>query len=110
MLRDSIAHAAEDMEARNLHEKQVDAKRLIENVRSALEVDGDELLSSIERTEIENLVSALAKVGDGSDIGAIKKAIDALDAGTQTFAARRMDAGVKKALSGHTLEEISRGK
>ena len=110
MLRDSIAHAAEDMEARNLHEKQVDAKRLIENVRTALEADGDELLSSTERTEIESLVDSLAKVGEGSDIEAIKKAIDALDAGTQTFAARRMDAGVKKALSGHTLEEISKGK
>jgi len=110
MLRDSIAHATEDMEARNLHEKQVDAKRLIESVLSALEADGEELLSSIERTEIENLVGALVKVGDGSDIEAIKKAIDALDAGTQVFAARRMDAGVKKALSGHTLEEISKGK
>ena len=110
MLRDSIAHAAEDMEARNLHEKQVDAKRLIENVRTALEADGDELLSSTERTEIESLVGSLAKVGESSDIEAIKKAIDALDAGTQTFAARRMDAGVKKALSGHTLEEISKGK
>jgi len=110
MLRDSIAHATEDMEARNLHEKQVDAKRLIESVRSALKADGEELLSSKERTEIENLVSALAKVVDGSDIDAIKTAIDALDAGTQAFAARRMDAGVKKALSGHTLEEISKGK
>ena len=110
MLRDSIAHAAEDMEARNLHEKQVDAKRLIENVRSALDADGEELLSSAEKAEIENLVSSLARVGDGSDIEEIKKAIEALDAGTQTFAARRMDAGVKKALSGHTLEEISKGK
>ena len=110
MLRDSIAHAAEDMDARNLHEKQVDAIRLVENVRSALEADGEELLSAAERTDIEHLVSSLAMVSDGSDIEAIKKAIDALDAGTQTFAARRMDAGVKKALSGHTLEEISKGK
>jgi len=110
MLRDSIAHAAEDMEARNLHEKQVDARRLVENVRSALASDGEELLSESERREIENLVAALETVGEGSDIDAIKKAIDALDAGTQTFAARRMNSGVKKALSGHTLEEISKGK
>jgi molecular chaperone HscA len=110
MLRDSIEHAAEDMEARNLHEQQVDARRLIENVRSALDTDGEELLSDSERIEIENLVDALAAVGEGSDIGAIKTAIEALDAGTQTFAARRMDAGVKKALSGHTLEEFSKGK
>ena len=110
MLRDSIAHAAEDMEARNLHEKQVDARRLIENVRSALVADGEELLSTNEYAEIDDLLGALETVSEGSDIDAIKKAIDALDAGTQTFAARRMDSGVKKALSGHTLEEISKGK
>ena len=110
MLRDSIEHAAEDMQARNLHEKQVDARRLIENVRSALAVDGEELLSANERTEIDSLLVALETVSEGPDIDAISKAIDALDAGTQTFAARRMDSGVKKALSGHTLEEISKGK
>jgi len=110
MLRDSIEHAAEDMEARNLHEKQVDARRLIENVRSALVADGEELLSADERAEIDGLLAALETVSEGTEINAIKKAIDALDAGTQTFAARRMDSGVKKALSGHTLEEISKGK
>ena len=110
MLRDSIEHAAEDMAARNLHEQQVDARRLVENVGSALVADGDELLSESERNKIQDLIQNLTEVSETTDIGAIKKAIEALDAGTQNFAARRMDAGVRKALSGHTLEEISKGK
>jgi len=110
MLRDSIAHAAEDMDARNLHEKQVDGRRLVESVRAALAADGNELLSESERKEIESLLHDLESVCEDSNLDRIKKSIDALDAGTQIFAARRMDSGVKKALSGHTLEELSKGK
>ena len=110
MLRDSIEHASEDMIARNLHEQQVDAKRLIEGVLSALAADGEALLSAGELSNIRKLVDKLARLAQQDDINAIKGAIRELDSATQTFAARRMDAGVKKALSGHTLEEISKGK
>lgn len=110
MLRDSVEHATDDMVARNIHEKQIDALRLIEGIQSALAADGDELLTDDERVEIETLISKLALVREQQDIDAIKQAIKNLDSGTQAFAARRMDAGVKKALTGHTLDEISKGK
>jgi len=110
MLRDSIEHAAEDMVARNLHEQQVDARRLLESVKTALAADGEELLDSGERKEIEDLLVELERVSEQGDIEAIKQAIKQVDSATQTFAARRMDAGVRKALSGHTLEEFSKGK
>ena len=35
-----------------------------------------------------------------------KAAIDVLDKATAEFAARRMDASIKKALTGHTLDEF----
>jgi len=110
MLRDSIEHAAEDMVARNLHEQQVDARRLLESVNAALAADGEELLDTAERKEIEDLLGKLQRVSEQEDLEAIKLAIKQVDDATQTFAARRMDAGVRKALSGHTLEEISKGK
>lgn len=42
----------------------------------------------------------------GNDGVVIKRAYDALNRGTAEFAARRMDASVKRALTGHKLEEF----
>jgi molecular chaperone HscA len=109
MLRDSIAHAEDDVAARNLREQQVDANRLHEAVSSALAEDGDALLQADERETIDQCLVQLKKVSDGTDLKEIKQAIRALDDATQTFAARRMNAGVRKALTGHSLDEFDSG-
>lgn len=106
MLQDSYAHASEDMAARNLAEARVDGQRLLEATRSALATDGEALLSAEERAVIESLVAALEQALAGDDLKAIKQATDALNQGTVEFAARRMDASVKRALTGHRLEEL----
>ncbi len=105
MLHDSIAHAREDEEARKLREHQVDADRLIEAVESALAADGA-LLDTKERAEIDIGVADLKVARGGNDVARIKQAIKALDGATQTFAARRMDANIRRALTGHKLEEF----
>ena len=64
MLRESIAHAHEDDAARKLREQQVDAERLLEAVRSALDVDGA-LLNAKERAEIESGLTELQAVRGG---------------------------------------------
>jgi molecular chaperone HscA len=110
MLKDSFAHAREDMDARNLREQQVDADRLIESVTAALAADGEELLDDAERKTILTALTNLEAARQGSDLQAIKQAISATDAATQEFAARRMDAGMRKALTGHTLDEFTSGK
>ena len=110
MLKDSFAHAREDMDARNLREQQVDADRLIESVTAALAADGEELLDEAERKSILAALSDLEAVRQGSDLQAIKRAIAATDDATQEFAARRMDAGMRKALTGHKLDEFASGK
>ena len=48
MLRDSLTHAGEDLEARRLREQQVEAGRVIEALTAALAADGD-LLSGCRR-------------------------------------------------------------
>jgi molecular chaperone HscA len=107
MLRDSIEHAREDMDARNLREQQVDADRLIESITAAMAADGKALLEDSERTAILAAMATLEAARQGSDIATIKRAIEATDAVTQDFAARRMDANIRKALAGHRLDEFT---
>ena len=106
MLRDSIAYAREDEEARQLRERQVDADRLIEAVQRALAADGA-LLDTKERAEIDHHLDGLIAARGENDAVRIKQTIKALDSATQTFAARRMDANIRRALTGHKIEEFS---
>jgi molecular chaperone HscA len=105
MLRDSITHAREDEQARALREQQVEADRLHESVQNALAADGA-LLDPEERAEIDRRLEELKAAHAGNEIARIKQAIKALDAATQTFAMRRMDASIRRALTGHKLEEF----
>ncbi|MCR4332298.1 MAG: Hsp70 family protein, partial [Sulfuricaulis sp.] len=105
MLRDSIAYAREDEEARQLRERQVDADRLIEAVQRALATDGA-VLDTKERAEIDRHLDGLITAREANDAARIKQAIKALDSATQIFAARRMDANIRRALTGRKLEEF----
>jgi len=102
MLRDSVEHAKEDVQARSLAEQRIDGQRLLEATRAAMGAD-ETLLTQEERVEIENAVAALEKLLPGSDHRKIKQAIEALNHATEDFAARRMDAGIKRALAGRTI-------
>jgi molecular chaperone HscA len=106
MLRASYEHAQDDMAARNLAEARVDARRLVEATQAALAENGDALLSAEERAALEKLVAALDNALAGDDLAALKRASDALNHGTVEFAARRMNLSVRKALTGHRLDEL----
>ncbi len=106
MLRDSMAHAEDDVVARNLREQQVEADRVLEALTAALAADGAELLNAQERAAIDQGMAALRAARDGDDHRAIKRAIEALDQASAEFAARRMDAGIRKALAGHRIDEL----
>jgi molecular chaperone HscA len=106
MLRDSYAHAQDDMTARNLAEARVDGQRLVEATEAALAENGALLLSAEEFQVIENRLADLKLALQGADLSAVKRATEALNKGTVEFAARRMDQSVKKALTGHKLDEL----
>jgi Fe-S protein assembly chaperone HscA len=106
MLRDSMAHAEDDVAARNLREQQVEADRVLEALTAALAADGAALLNAQERAAIDQGMDALRAARDGADHRAIKRAIEAMDQASAEFAARRMDAGIRKALAGHHVDEI----
>ncbi len=107
MLKDSLAHASEDVAARTLREQQVEADRVLEALKTALAEDGESLLDSGERAAIEEAMGELRDAREGSDAREIKRAIERLEQRSQAFAARRMDAGIKRALQGHALEEVA---
>ncbi len=106
MLKDSLAHASEDVAARKLREQQVEADRVLEALEAALAKDGEALLDEGERAAIEQAMESLRLARDGSDARAIERAIEELEQRTREFAARRMDASIKQALQGHAVEEL----
>lgn len=104
MLKDGNGSAASDMRARELREQQVEARRILESVSSALAADAD-LLSEKERAEIDQLAASLATLVSSEDVEALKTGIDALVKGTETFAERRMDRSIREALQGKSVED-----
>lgn len=106
MLSSSMQFAKEDMQARMLKEQQVDAKRVLESLYSALQADGDDLLNADERAVIDINLAALLTLSDKDDIDDIKQQIEKVDALSQAFANRRMDKAIKLALAGQSVDNI----
>jgi molecular chaperone HscA len=108
MLLDAYGKADSDMAARMLRETQVDARRLVDATLAALEENGHALLTREEFIALQQHVYELAELLQTSeDTQAIKRATDALNNASTTFAERRMDAGIRRALSGTRLEELT---
>ena len=106
MLTSSMQHAKQDMQARMLREQQVEAARVEESLRVALDKDGDELLSVEERKVIDDAMTHMRSVAAQDNIDAIKSAIERVDAASQDFAARRMDKSINAALTGQSVNTL----
>lgn len=117
MLASAMEHAEEDMQMRLLKEAQVEAKRNILALDSALKQDSD-LLNDEEQQQILTKRDKLQNMLDNSnDIDktdlmaadssrkAIHDAIDSLEEGIKIFAERRMDKAISLALKGKNVEE-----
>ena len=107
MLQAGFSHAQDDKQARTLAEARVEANRLLEAISVALDKDGAALLSAEERQALEAEMARLRETSAGQDARAILSGIEVLNRASETFAARRMDATVRKALTGHTLNELN---
>ncbi|WP_323635742.1 Fe-S protein assembly chaperone HscA [Pectobacterium polaris] len=105
MITDSMLNAKEDVGARRLAEQKVEASRVLESLQSALVADA-ELLSNDEKGIIVAASEHLHTMMQGSDPVAIEAAIKTVDQQTQEFAARRMDASIRRALAGHSVDEV----
>ncbi|MFT2090460.1 Fe-S protein assembly chaperone HscA [Paraglaciecola sp. 2405UD69-4] len=106
MLKASMEHAQDDMQARMLKEQQVEAARVHETLTAALHADGATLLNSEERQIIEQGLVELQTLAQGTDKEAIKAGIEQVDKLSQVFAERRMDQSIKNAFSGQSVDQI----
>lgn len=106
MLKDSMSYAEDDMKARMLVEQRVEADRVIEGLVSAMQQDGDELLSDVEQQALLASIEQLIQLRNGDDATAIEQGIQAIDKASQDFASRRMDKSIRAALAGHSVNDI----
>jgi molecular chaperone HscA len=106
MLQDGFQSAKEDMQARSLREEQVEAKRLLEAVESALQEDG-QLLTDVERALIRKEMNQLrVSLESEKDSALLRKAIEKAAKTTDPFAEKRMNASIQRALTGKNVAEI----
>lgn len=106
MLQDSVAFAAQDIQARMLLEQRVDADRVLLSLTDALAAEGEQFLSVDERAVIDAAIANLQQAQMSTDPDMIKQAISALDQATTDFAARRMNASIRAALQGQQINEV----
>ncbi|MDE1356689.1 Fe-S protein assembly chaperone HscA [Vibrio aestuarianus] len=106
MLKDSMAFAEKDMQARVLAEQRVEADRVIEGLISAMHADGDELLTESEKQQLLGAIEALIALRNGESADAIEQGIKDTDKASQDFAARRMDKSIRAALAGLSVDDI----
>ncbi len=106
MLRASHEHARDDMAARALKEAQLDARRLLEAVRAAVEADGG-MLEAAEAADIERAAAELEEaVRSETDARRVRELTEALNETSGGFAARRMDLRIGQALRGESIDRI----
>ena len=106
MLKASMEHASEDMEARRLREQQVEADRVLEALQAALDEDGARFLDAAERAAIDAAAVALATARKGTDHRAIKRAIEAVEKAGEAFVERRMNANIQRMMAGHEVKDF----
>lgn len=105
MLRESMIHAREDMEAKLLAESKADAKRILHAVESAIKADAS-LLKPEEAKTISQHIKKLANALKGDDRESIQAAQEALEKSTREFAALRMEKHIQAALTGKSISEV----
>jgi molecular chaperone HscA len=106
MLQDGFASAQIDLLARSLREEQVNARRLLDAVQTALDADR-RLLNPQEQAAVDQEMSVLQKMlAEETDSATLRKAVDHAAKATDEFAQKRMNASIKKALAGKNVAEI----
>ncbi|MCU0834987.1 MAG: Fe-S protein assembly chaperone HscA [Chromatiaceae bacterium] len=106
MLRDSLAHAGEDLAARRLREEQVEARRSVEALRAALARDGEALLSAGERARLEAALTEVGRIAAGADAEAIRSAVAGLEQTCGFYVERRMNRAIHDAMAGRRVEDF----
>ncbi|MCI0572920.1 MAG: Fe-S protein assembly chaperone HscA [Myxococcaceae bacterium] len=104
MLLDSIEHAEDDIQKRQLREQQVDAERVLVDLRKQLATFPD-ILDAVERARLDAAVERVTQAANGTDGNAVKEALGVLEQASQPLVERVMNQAIAGALKGHSVEE-----
>lgn len=104
MLLDSIDHAEEDIQLRQLREQQVEAERVLAEAEKQLATYPN-LLEPGERATLEQAMAKVRTLAQERDSHAIKNALLELDERSKPFVERVMNQAMQRALAGHSVEE-----
>jgi molecular chaperone HscA len=105
MLLDSIEHAEDDMQARLLAERRVEAERTLAEAAKQMRENGD-LLEEAERSGLEAAMDEVRRLAGEQDSGALREAIHALDEQAKPFVERVVNRAMSRALTGHSVEQV----
>jgi molecular chaperone HscA len=104
MLLDSIDHAEEDIQARQVREQRVDAERVLAEAERQLREHG-ELLQEGERPIIDAGMARVRELMKGEDHLKLKEAVHTLDEASRPFIERVMNQAITQVVAGHSVEE-----
>lgn len=107
MLQASHDNAVSDRDTRALREAQLDGQQILDAIDAALQEDGA-LLTSIERSAIEDVMAELSAAMDSAVVVEIHELVEKLNRVSSEFAARRMDLHIG-ALRGESIETVETG-
>ena len=107
MINASMENAEQDINSRRLREEQVDAMRLIESTRAAINENGDELLTETELAALNDALVNLEEISKSDNPTLIKDKVEQLNKQTEPFASKRMNISINAALVGSDVNELA---
>jgi len=105
MLLDSLEHAEDDVQRRQLADTRIEARRVLHAAETALRDDAD-LLSAEERSRLEVAATAVHTAVAEGTLDRLRATLADLEAASEELAKRRMDRALTRALSGRRAEEV----
>jgi molecular chaperone HscA len=106
MLIDSIEHAEEDMQARQLRDQQIEAERILHDARKQL-AEFPDLVSPEERAALEAAMAQVAELRQSAiEAEPLAEAIHALDEASRPFVERVMNRALSSVLEGRRVDEV----
>ncbi|MCY4533118.1 MAG: Fe-S protein assembly chaperone HscA [Gammaproteobacteria bacterium] len=106
MLKASFDHAQEDIASRSLSEAKVEARRMIDALLGALELDGEKLLAPGQMVLLNQAIDKLQETLSLENIEQIKEGVEILGKASEEFASLRMDAAVREVLAGRRIDQL----
>jgi molecular chaperone HscA len=108
LLESALSNADQDVKLKQWHLKAVEAKQLVQILKSTMDTDAHTYLSDKEVSALIDATTAVEKaLLDQSSLGALSKAIESLEPLASHYIDCRLQAGLHHTLSGQTINKYT---